>query len=542
MTQVIIPAAGNNHSRIFALASDIPDALIPINGRPVLDYILEELEKQKMKDIIIVTTKHQQELFSVIFRKYKQKFNISILPIDKSTSLLDTIAAAKSKLVSEDVLVALSDTIFSVDIDFSQSVLYFDTTKEAFRWCLAEQNKDGSVKSLVDKPKNYPPGQHKALIGVYYFKDSNLFFECLSEAIGEQRTEISAPIMKMIEKGHAIFLKKSNRWIDCGSIDNYFKAKRTLIQSRHFNNLKVNETYGVLSKRSRKKEKLLQEYEWYTALPMELQSFTPRVFSYKDEGEMSCLDMEYYGYSSLSEYFVYTTLPFDLWESILDHVFEVIDLFYSKKGKLNETDFESIYRGKNIERVKMLEETSQEWKERIERDSWEVNGTKCAGYKQLMEYLEGQRFYREPDICISHGDLCFTNILYDINGHTMKLIDPRGAFGRKGIYGDIKYDLAKLRHSAHGGYDFIVNDLFEIQEDGNSIRYEIYENKTAKKISDSIDRRITEMGYDIKTIQAIEGMLFLSMIPLHSDKPERQKIMNAKALEILSEVFYENRS
>jgi Ser/Thr protein kinase RdoA (MazF antagonist) len=45
---------------------------------------------------------------------------------------------------------------------------------------------------------------------------------------------------------------------------------------------------------------------------------------------------------------------------------------------------------------------------------------------------------------IIHGDLFFGNMLYDVNSETLKILDPRGNFGIDGIYGDIRYDIAKI--------------------------------------------------------------------------------------------------
>ena len=63
-----------------------------------------------------------------------------------------------------------------------------------------------------------------------------------------------------------------------------------------------------------------------------------------------------------------------------------------------------------------------------------------------------------------HGDFCFSNILFDLGHQIVRVIDPRGRFGQKGIYSDPRYDMAKLRHSIGGLYDFIVADLFDVQE------------------------------------------------------------------------------
>ena len=61
---------------------------------------------------------------------------------------------------------------------------------------------------------------------------------------------------------------------------------------------------------------------------------------------------------------------------------------------------------------------------------------------------------------VMHGDYCFSNILYDMRNHTIKLIDPRGFLNRErgfSFYGPYIYDYFKLAHSYIGKYDFIIS-------------------------------------------------------------------------------------
>jgi hypothetical protein len=66
---------------------------------------------------------------------------------------------------------------------------------------------------------------------------------------------------------------------------------------------------------------------------------------------------------------------------------------------------------------------------------------------------------------VSHGDLCFSNILYHRQSQQMKFIDPRGAESREELWLDEYYDVAKLSHSVLGLYDFINHDLAELHLD-----------------------------------------------------------------------------
>jgi thiamine kinase-like enzyme len=138
-----------------------------------------------------------------------------------------------------------------------------------------------------------------------------------------------------------------------------------------------------------------------------------------------------------------------------------------------------------------------------------------------------------PDkLSIVHGDLCASNILYDRKSRTIKLIDPRGAFGVPGLYGDPAYDLAKLRHSVLGGYDFILNGWFKILNN----RIEVFRNKVA---IDSFVRFQTNHFPQtmIRRARLIEPLLFLSMVPLHGDEPKRQYAFLLNGLERLLKVL-----
>jgi CheY-like chemotaxis protein len=94
----------------------------------------------------------------------------------------------------------------------------------------------------------------------------------------------------------------------------------------------------------------------------------------------------------------------------------------------------------------------------------EINGKELRNPTAILSELESiQNFsmrLKPPFLCLIHGDLHFDNILVDDRlpkRIRIKFIDPRG-FRRAGYAigsGDIAYDLGKLLHSAHGGYDLI---------------------------------------------------------------------------------------
>ncbi|MDB5111947.1 MAG: hypothetical protein JWR67_3061, partial [Mucilaginibacter sp.] len=168
-----------------------------------------------------------------------------------------------------------------------------------------------------------------------------------------------------------------------------------------------------------------------------------------------------------------------------------------------------------------------------------INGVVYESFHKIKErlYARIEQLYSEDDFCVVHGDFCFNNILYDVSHRLIKLIDPRGSFGNKykGLYGDIKYDLAKLLHSAIGGYDYLVNNLYQIEFDEKNISYNILNKHNNAIIEDKARQLVSNLGYSIKDIMLIVGTLFLTMPPLHCDSCSRQRVMYIHGIKIINE-------
>lgn len=171
-----------------------------------------------------------------------------------------------------------------------------------------------------------------------------------------------------------------------------------------------------------------------------------------------------------------------------------------------------------------------------------VNGIQYYSLKKIIGILSKEipaKLCNINRFTIIHGDLCFTNMLIDDNYSFIKLIDPRGKFGKFDIYGDSRYDLAKLFHSVDGKYDFIIKNMFELEYDENSniIKFKI---NTLQKDFDLYELIQTvfkkEIGNQKSNIEFIESLLFLSMIPLHNENANHQMVMLGTGLQILDRI------
>ena len=119
----------------------------------------------------------------------------------------------------------------------------------------------------------------------------------------------------------------------------------------------------------------------------------------------------------------------------------------------------------------------------------------------------------------------------------LKFVDPRGKYGLKKFYGDYFYDLAKLSHSVNGGYEYLIYDEFNLEFKKNEAVLK-YSNKNKDKINNLFINKINDYGYNLKTINLIEGLIYIGMCARHYDSLKRQKAMYLTGIKLLNS-FYE---
>ena len=137
---------------------------------------------------------------------------------------------------------------------------------------------------------------------------------------------------------------------------------------------------------------------------------------------------------------------------------------------------------------------------------------------------------------VMHGDFCFSNILYSFRRARVRVIDPRGLTETQepSLFGDLRYDLGKLMHSVSGRYDLIVAGRYA----GGRVGAAEFQLQFADEPwRDQLEAAALEttMGgvrLDSEAVWAAMTSLFLSMAPLHADRPDRQDAFIANALRL----------
>lgn len=522
--------------------SDLPivtnrsNAMIPVNGRPVIGWILDDLLKRGFSEVVLVLRFDNTRLFNYVTWAWGQRIQVQFAFVQPGGTILHSLLSGL-ELVKHDkgVHIVLGDTLIQDTLPGQSDFVFSGSFENPEDWCLVQINEKGFASGYYDKQEVTGKGL-QALAGVYSLSDIGLLKRVVMERIQAGSKEISSVLIEY-GKQIPIYVGATKNWYDFGHIYYFNLAKQKLLQSRYFNSLSIDPLRGTITKTSEKSDKLTDELNWYKALPEKLKMFCPRLEEVEKGGQVT-ITQEYYGYPNLAELYVFGDLALTVWKNALERLMDIQNLFRKEQGTVYGDDVLEMYQVKTVER---LEELSRQpdWKERLQHGTLMINGKPYRNYHQLEKSIETivMKFRESISGSIIHGDYCFSNILYDLNTQVVRLIDPRGSFGRQKLFGDPRYDIAKLRHSIAGRYDFIIADLFKVEEKNNEYRFEVVEPEVYSPLVTYFDQLIQKYGYSPNEIRLIEGLLFISMVPLHRDSPYRQLAMYLTGIQILNNVI-----
>src|SRR5690606_11153274 len=104
-------------------------------------------------------------------------------------------------------------------------------------------------------------------------------------------------------------------------------SKQRLLQTRYFNSLSIDPLLNTITKVSEFDQKLRNELNWYESLPEVLRILSPPIISKREVNGKLHFVQEYYGYPTLAELFIFSTIDTDIWTSIFGKLLDIHDVF-----------------------------------------------------------------------------------------------------------------------------------------------------------------------------------------------------------------------
>ncbi|GAA0740375.1 hypothetical protein [Gaetbulibacter jejuensis] len=551
MKVLFIPCAKKIPSDMEIRFGDIPSIMVPINKEPVLKKI--HASANEVFDLILILTYDNSQFISDYVSQMKFD-NVQILNIDKLKDIGYTISYGLNYLESlyglntvENLTINFGDTLVE-DYDFftNENLIAYADVIDFERWTTFEFD-DGRILEILDKSENDVGKEfYHTFIGLFSISDVLKFNSLLKHSIKDSKTGVSADsfynTIKQYNESYTFNFFHSGMWIDLGHSDNYMF--KTSDETRFFNSIEIDKKRGIIKKSSSNWLKLTQEIEWYLNIPKDLKYLSPQILDYELNTLKTNVSLEYYNYPTLQEIYVFGNYSIDKWKLIFESIFFIQEEFSRYAKAFSEDDIKSaitkMYVDKTLNRIEEYK-TKKHLKLFFESDTITINGKAYQSLKYFVENLseltKAMGLYETTYFNPIHGDFCFSNLLYDPLTNIIRVIDPRGSFGDFKIYGDSRYEYAKMFHCINGGYDLIIKDLFDLKIVNGEIEYQIKKTEKHSVIRDLFIHKIKDKVESVEQIIFIEAVLFISMIPLHNDKPNRQVAMLCTALKLMDSIF-----
>jgi hypothetical protein len=323
-------------------------------------------------------------------------------------------------------------------------------------------------------------------------------------------------------------------WYDFGHVNTYYHSKAAFTTQRSFNELTINPRF--IEKSSIKNQKIKAEANWFDTLPAMLKSYTPQYLGHTEsDGGKFSYRLEYLHITALNELFVFSEMPNSIWSNILEHCLNFIQDCNAELAPKNAIiqNINQLFGTKTLERLEEFTAT----RDFNLSDRWVFNDDLSVSIEQMLIESEKHLPGEKELATLMHGDFCFSNILYDFRSNRIKTIDPRGITpsGDITIYGDTRYDIAKLSHSILGMYDWIVAGYHQTHLDWKTKKVQFLisgEVKHKDTQSMFIEMVCKKHGLTAINLYAMQLQLFLSMLPLHADDSYRQEGLFANVFRL----------
>lgn len=491
---ILITSGAYIDSSLASEFGNIPPCMLPVKNKRLYEHQIELIRNQFGYDEKIIISL-PKSYFIEEYDYYRiNELGAKYVQVKDNLTLGQSIASILCDIEDDVLYILHGDTLFS-NLSKELDVCSVGKPYAFYNWTYSNKINEFDYKRIHT--------------GFFSFSSSNALLKKLLKNNYTLNCLISG--LKEIEL---------EGWLDFSLTSTYYKSISKFTTQRVFNNLSITE-YSV-TKSSKDNIKMQAESNWLSSIPVKLKKYVPHIYEKKNDS----YTIEYLYNSSLANIFVFGNLDVCSLKDILDKCVEYINIEkqYKPDARIN-TNY--LYTEKTLSRLSYLDLDKK----------YTINGVQIGSIREIIEDLDT---YIDKDCykynSIMHGDLCFSNILYDSRSNHIKLIDPRGVDNKHNIsiYGDWRYDVAKLAHSVVGKYDFIIANRFKYKENSpTNIEFYIeYDNKV-----EELDKYFDKF-FDFRMYYPIMINLFLSMIPLHSDNNLRQKAMLANALDLYDEFKY----
>ncbi len=237
--------AGGFATRLRPLTLTIPKPLLPILGKPLLEWIYEDLLKENISKIILSLHNMADKIIDHYNKRFPNAPITHLLedkPLGDGGSLLNTLENL-GESVNYPVIVLYGDIFTRMSYrdlynfharNGGIATIVGVYVNDVSRYGLLQVSERDILKKIIEKPRDYLERKGLVNAGIYVFSREilDLVKSLRSEKLKKEKISIAKDIIPMlINKGDVYVYKYEGVWSDIGTPIDYFRANIEALRS-----------------------------------------------------------------------------------------------------------------------------------------------------------------------------------------------------------------------------------------------------------------------------------------------------------------------
>ena len=220
--------AGGTGSRLWPVTRAVSKQLLPVYDKPMIYYPLTTLMLAGIREILVITTPHEQGQFRALLGDGSQwGLDLCYAAQPRPEGLAQAFVLGREFLAGGPSALILGDNIFfgqglkehlaTAAARPSGATIFGYYVKDPRQYGVAELDADGRVVGLEEKPER--PRSHYAVTGLYFFDGRAPEFAAELRPSARGELEITDLNRRYLAAGelHLVTLGRGYAWLDTGT-------------------------------------------------------------------------------------------------------------------------------------------------------------------------------------------------------------------------------------------------------------------------------------------------------------------------------------